>query len=322
MQLPIGEGRDSIEAFKTSALLASSSSSSPPRPCFRKRVTDIKFDRWKRIGWMHRGAVRSKKRREPPGPDPAVGSRLRGPFLSEGGQARDDRRTPMVGAAFMDSGWIRRSVPIGRKEMSGGDDDRLKGRLSSSSTEVQALRQENQELRDWVTTLKRLVEGRVKVVEDGVRRYSSRLKIGYGFDSQETEDPQAEIRERDWYNVVTCHMDTPQAYVWHLQNFIFLRGPNNAREAVKHFGKAPGVQHSHTKLYPFSLWQLKNSAATGSQIDESQRLAGGSHSKQSHFLGHTQKYSGIGVTLSNITGTVSVRVKRHLSFRLLELSGG
>ncbi|XP_078162623.1 transducin family protein / WD-40 repeat family protein [Carex rostrata] len=30
----------------------------------------------------------------------------------------------------------------------------------------------------------------------------------------------AEIRERDWCNVVTCHMDTLQAYVWWLQNFV------------------------------------------------------------------------------------------------------
>uniref|UniRef100_A0A1J3JJC1 U3 small nucleolar RNA-associated protein 21-like protein n=1 Tax=Noccaea caerulescens TaxID=107243 RepID=A0A1J3JJC1_NOCCA len=30
----------------------------------------------------------------------------------------------------------------------------------------------------------------------------------------------AEIRERDWCNVVTCHMDTPEAYVWRLQNFV------------------------------------------------------------------------------------------------------
>ncbi|CAA6672103.1 unnamed protein product [Spirodela intermedia] len=29
----------------------------------------------------------------------------------------------------------------------------------------------------------------------------------------------AEIRERDWCNVVTCHMDTPRAYVWRLQSF-------------------------------------------------------------------------------------------------------
>ncbi|KAL3832965.1 hypothetical protein ACJIZ3_007701 [Penstemon smallii] len=30
----------------------------------------------------------------------------------------------------------------------------------------------------------------------------------------------AEIRERDWCNVVTCHVDTSQAYVWRLQNFV------------------------------------------------------------------------------------------------------
>ncbi|PKA52914.1 Katanin p80 WD40 repeat-containing subunit B1 like [Apostasia shenzhenica] len=30
----------------------------------------------------------------------------------------------------------------------------------------------------------------------------------------------AEIRERDWCNVVTCHMDSPKAYVWRLQNFV------------------------------------------------------------------------------------------------------
>ncbi|KAJ1260095.1 hypothetical protein BS78_10G205900 [Paspalum vaginatum] len=30
----------------------------------------------------------------------------------------------------------------------------------------------------------------------------------------------AEIRARDWCNVVTCHMDAPQAYVWRLQNFV------------------------------------------------------------------------------------------------------
>ncbi|RVW54512.1 60S ribosomal protein L18-2 [Vitis vinifera] len=32
-------------------------------------------------------------------------------------------------------------------------------------------------------------------------------------------------------------------------NKVLLRGPKNAREAVKHFGKAPGVPHSHTKPY-------------------------------------------------------------------------
>ncbi|KNA20321.1 hypothetical protein SOVF_053110 [Spinacia oleracea] len=33
------------------------------------------------------------------------------------------------------------------------------------------------------------------------------------------------------------------------QNTVLLRGPKNAREAVKHFGKAPGVPGSHTKPY-------------------------------------------------------------------------
>lgn len=32
-------------------------------------------------------------------------------------------------------------------------------------------------------------------------------------------------------------------------NTVLLRGPKNAREAVKHFGLAPGVPHSHTKPY-------------------------------------------------------------------------
>ncbi len=30
---------------------------------------------------------------------------------------------------------------------------------------------------------------------------------------------------------------------------VLLRGPKNSREAVKHFGPAPGVPHSHTKPY-------------------------------------------------------------------------
>ncbi|KAL4341204.1 hypothetical protein GQ457_08G004920 [Hibiscus cannabinus] len=33
------------------------------------------------------------------------------------------------------------------------------------------------------------------------------------------------------------------------QNTVLLRGPKNGREAVKHFGPAPGVPHSHTKPY-------------------------------------------------------------------------
>ncbi|KAL2556646.1 60S ribosomal protein L18-2 [Forsythia ovata] len=33
------------------------------------------------------------------------------------------------------------------------------------------------------------------------------------------------------------------------QNTVLLRGPTKSREAVKHFGPAPGVPHSHTKPY-------------------------------------------------------------------------
>ncbi|XP_009124870.1 60S ribosomal protein L18-2 [Brassica rapa] len=33
------------------------------------------------------------------------------------------------------------------------------------------------------------------------------------------------------------------------QNTVLLRGPKNSREAVKHFGPAPGVPHSHSKPY-------------------------------------------------------------------------
>ncbi|KAG0496625.1 hypothetical protein HPP92_001316 [Vanilla planifolia] len=33
------------------------------------------------------------------------------------------------------------------------------------------------------------------------------------------------------------------------QNTVLLKGPTSAREAVKHFGPAPGVPHSHTKPY-------------------------------------------------------------------------
>ncbi|KAJ4875161.1 60S ribosomal protein L18-2 [Raphanus sativus] len=33
------------------------------------------------------------------------------------------------------------------------------------------------------------------------------------------------------------------------QNTVLLRGPENSHEAVKHFGPAPGVPHSHSKPY-------------------------------------------------------------------------
>ncbi|KAK1276546.1 hypothetical protein QJS04_geneDACA004157 [Acorus gramineus] len=49
---------------------------------------------------------------------------------------------------------------------------------------------------------------RLKLKEDEIK-----LKPVIAFDC-------AEIRERDWCNVVTCHMDTPRAYVWRIQNFV------------------------------------------------------------------------------------------------------
>ncbi|KAL5570810.1 hypothetical protein UlMin_020407 [Ulmus minor] len=34
-----------------------------------------------------------------------------------------------------------------------------------------------------------------------------------------------------------------------IEKAVLIRGPKNARVAVKHFGPAPGVPHSHTKPY-------------------------------------------------------------------------
>uniref|UniRef100_A0A0E0HU35 Uncharacterized protein n=1 Tax=Oryza nivara TaxID=4536 RepID=A0A0E0HU35_ORYNI len=47
----------------------------------------------------------------------------------------------------------------------------------------------------------------------GLKEEEIKLKPVIAFDC-------AEIRSRDWCNVVTCHTDTPQAYVWRLQNFV------------------------------------------------------------------------------------------------------
>ena len=33
------------------------------------------------------------------------------------------------------------------------------------------------------------------------------------------------------------------------QNTVLMQGPRKAREAYRHFGRAPGVPHSHTKPY-------------------------------------------------------------------------
>lgn len=44
-----------------------------------------------------------------------------------------------------------------------------------------------------------------------------------------------------------CQSTTPAKHSVVLQ--VLLRGSPKAREAVKHFGPAPGVPHSHTKPY-------------------------------------------------------------------------
>ena len=44
---------------------------------------------------------------------------------------------------------------------------------------------------------------------------------------------------------------------------VLLRGPKNAREAVKHFGRAPGVPHSNTKPYVRGKKSRKVEAARG-----------------------------------------------------------
>ncbi|KAK1390421.1 hypothetical protein POM88_018599 [Heracleum sosnowskyi] len=45
------------------------------------------------------------------------------------------------------------------------------------------------------------------------------------------------------------HPAITEAFNYYNQNVVLLRGPKNSREAVKHFGKAPGVPHSHNKPY-------------------------------------------------------------------------
>nr|GMD63638.1 60S ribosomal protein L18-2-like [Ipomoea batatas] len=67
------------------------------------------------------------------------------------------------------------------------------------------------------------------------------------------------------------------------QNTVLLRGPKNSREAVKHFGRAPGVPHSHTKPYVRSkgrntkrFSELRNPNPGGSPTSSSLRYLHGS----------------------------------------------
>lgn len=49
----------------------------------------------------------------------------------------------------------------------------------------------------------------------------------------------------DWY----WYLSSNESFFALPTEQVLLRGPKNSREAVKHFGPAPGVPHSHTKPY-------------------------------------------------------------------------
>ena len=58
--------------------------------------------------------------------------------------------------------------------------------------------------------------------------------------------PPAEVRERDWQNVVTCHEGHPHAYLWHLRSFAIAKlrlvppGSSPAPATVSVVGNASG----------------------------------------------------------------------------------
>ncbi|GAV59734.1 WD40 domain-containing protein/Utp21 domain-containing protein [Cephalotus follicularis] len=87
----------------------------------------------------------------------------------------------------------------------------------------------------------------------------------------------AEIRERDWCNVVTCHMDTLQAYVWRLQNFVLgehiLRPcPENPAPvkacAISACGNFAVLGTAHGWIERFNL---QSGISRGSYLDMSER---------------------------------------------------
>ncbi|XP_066371765.1 U3 small nucleolar RNA-associated protein 21 homolog isoform X2 [Miscanthus floridulus] len=66
----------------------------------------------------------------------------------------------------------------------------------------------------------------------------------------------AEIRARDWCNVVTCHMDTPQAYVWRLQNFVI----------GEHVLTPSSSTVTPIKLWDFKTCKLKSRLDVGKSV--------------------------------------------------------
>nr|BAJ94341.1 predicted protein [Hordeum vulgare subsp. vulgare] len=66
----------------------------------------------------------------------------------------------------------------------------------------------------------------------------------------------AEIRARDWCNVVTCHMDTSKAYVWRLQNFVI----------GEHILTPSSETESPIKVWDFKSCKLKSKFNVGKSV--------------------------------------------------------
>lgn len=87
----------------------------------------------------------------------------------------------------------------------------------------------------------------------------------------------AEIRERDWCNVVTCHMDTSEAYVWRLQNFVLGEHILSPSEENKSPVKACTISScgNFAVLGTAGGWierfNLQSGLSRGSYLDKSER---------------------------------------------------
>lgn len=91
----------------------------------------------------------------------------------------------------------------------------------------------------------------------------------------------AEIRERDWCNVVTCHMDTTEAYVWRLQNFVLGEHILNPSEENRTPVKACVISAcgNFAVLGTAGGWierfNLQSGLSRGSYLDKSERRSCG-----------------------------------------------
>ncbi|KAK1413287.1 hypothetical protein QVD17_35059 [Tagetes erecta] len=86
----------------------------------------------------------------------------------------------------------------------------------------------------------------------------------------------AEIRERDWSNVVTCHMDTPHAYVWRLQNFVLgehILTPKKNQAPVKActISSCGNFAILGTAGGCIEKFNLQSGSSRGSYIDDSEK---------------------------------------------------